>query len=186
MPLTEKQKRFVEEYLVDLNGADAARRAGYSVKTANEQAVRLLANISVQEEIQKAQQLRAQRTEIDQDYILNRLRKEAELTPREGASHAARIRALELLGKHLGMFADKHEITGKDGQPIQTVNLTDHERFLAITAILSRFGYRVIGPDSERESPRIGPFPDQSDKSDDAGQSEARSVAGKITPLDVG
>ena len=35
--LTAKQKRFVEEYLIDLNATQAAVRAGYSVKTASEQ-----------------------------------------------------------------------------------------------------------------------------------------------------
>ena len=45
--LTPRQARFVKEYLVDLNGTQAAIRAGYSSRTANEQAARLLANISV-------------------------------------------------------------------------------------------------------------------------------------------
>lgn len=42
--LTNRQKRFVEEYLIDLNARQAAIRAGYSPKTAQEQASRLLAN----------------------------------------------------------------------------------------------------------------------------------------------
>lgn len=46
--LTDKQKLFCKEYLVDLNGKQAAIRAGYSVKTANEQASRLLTNVNVQ------------------------------------------------------------------------------------------------------------------------------------------
>jgi phage terminase small subunit len=45
--LTPKQEQFVAEYLIDLNGTQAAIRAGYSQKTANEQAARLLANVSV-------------------------------------------------------------------------------------------------------------------------------------------
>ena len=43
--LTNRQKRFVEEYLIDLNARQAAIRAGYSPKTAQEQASRLLANV---------------------------------------------------------------------------------------------------------------------------------------------
>ena len=46
--LTNRQKRFVEEYLIDLNARQAAIRAGYSPKTAQEQASRLLANVKVQ------------------------------------------------------------------------------------------------------------------------------------------
>ena len=45
--LTQKQQRFVEEYTKDTNGTQAAIRAGYSLRTANEQAVRLLANVSI-------------------------------------------------------------------------------------------------------------------------------------------
>ena len=42
--MTKKQKRFIEEYLIDLNATQAAIRAGYSPKTANEQASRMLAS----------------------------------------------------------------------------------------------------------------------------------------------
>jgi len=45
--LTQKQQRFVEEYTKDTNGTQAAIRACYSLRTANEQAVRLLANVSI-------------------------------------------------------------------------------------------------------------------------------------------
>ena len=47
--LTEKQKRFVAEYLIDLNATQAAIRAKYSPKTADVQGVRLLGNVKVQE-----------------------------------------------------------------------------------------------------------------------------------------
>ena len=43
--LSEQRQRFVDEYLIDLNGTQAAIRAGYSVKTAQEQASRLLSNV---------------------------------------------------------------------------------------------------------------------------------------------
>ncbi len=68
--LTDKQKRFVAEYLVDLNATAAARRAGYSEKTACEQAARLLANVKVQTAVQEAKQARQERTEITQDMVL--------------------------------------------------------------------------------------------------------------------
>ena len=47
MPLTPKQERFVEEYLIDLNATQAAIRAGYSAKTAEAQGSRLLSNVNV-------------------------------------------------------------------------------------------------------------------------------------------
>lgn len=70
MSLTPKQSRFVEEYLVDLNGTQAAIRAGYSEKTANPQAARLLANVSIQAAIQEEKDKRSRRVEITQDRVL--------------------------------------------------------------------------------------------------------------------
>ncbi len=67
--LTPKQLRFVEEYLVDLNGTQAAIRAGYSKRTANEQAARLLAKASVQVAIQERQAKRSKRIEVTVDRI---------------------------------------------------------------------------------------------------------------------
>ena len=59
--LTEKQQRFVDEYLIDLNATQAAIRAGYSVKTANEQGSQNLAKLSIQQAIaeQMAEQIAA-------------------------------------------------------------------------------------------------------------------------------
>jgi phage terminase small subunit len=68
--LTPKQARFVEEYLVDLNATQAAIRAGYSAKTANEQGSRLLANASVAAAVYDGQKARSQRTEITADRVL--------------------------------------------------------------------------------------------------------------------
>ena len=68
--LTGKQKRFVEEYLCDLNATQAAIRAGYSAKTANEQAPRLLVNVSISAAIQAEMNKRSVRTEITADRVL--------------------------------------------------------------------------------------------------------------------
>jgi len=68
--LTPKQKRFIEEYLVDLNGTQAAIRAGYSAKTANRIATENLSKPVIANEIQKEQQKRSKRTEIEQDRVL--------------------------------------------------------------------------------------------------------------------
>ena len=109
--LTPKQQRFVDEYLVDLNATQAAIRAGYSAKTAGSIGQRLLKKVEIQAELAAAMAARGERTEITADYVLRRLKEEAELTG-EGSSHSARIKALELLGKHQGMFADRLKIDG--------------------------------------------------------------------------
>lgn len=81
-PLNARQQRFVDEYLIDLNGTQAAIRAGYSPKTANEQAAQLLAKLSVAQEIQKRIKDRQKRTEITQDRVLQELARIAFFDPR--------------------------------------------------------------------------------------------------------
>lgn len=73
--LTPKQQRFVDEYLIDLNATQAAIRAGYSKKTAQEQASRLLSNVMVSDAVLAAKQARSERTEITQDMVLRELAK---------------------------------------------------------------------------------------------------------------
>jgi phage terminase small subunit len=68
--LTLKQLKFIEEYFKDFNGTQAAIRAGYSVKTANEQATRLLANVSISRAIDEEKAQAAARTGINADRIL--------------------------------------------------------------------------------------------------------------------
>lgn len=75
MALRGKQAMFVLEYIkdMDLNGTQAAIRAGYSAKTAQQIAYQLLQKTSVQEAIKDAQKLRLKRLNVDADYVLNRL-----------------------------------------------------------------------------------------------------------------
>lgn len=68
--LTEKQQRFVDEYLVDLNATQAAIRAGYSPHTANEQGAQLLAKLSVQHAVREARSAQQNRTAITADTVL--------------------------------------------------------------------------------------------------------------------
>ena len=109
--LTDKQKRFVAEYLVDLNATQAAIRAGYSKKTADHIGPELLGKTCVLEEVQKAMADREKRTEITQDRVLNELGKVAFAKAADYTDatlkYANKLRALELIGKHLGMFDGK-------------------------------------------------------------------------------
>lgn len=74
MALTAKQQRFVLEFLSDLNATQAAIRAGYSSRTANEQGPRLLAHPEIKAAIDAAKLKRSERTEIDADRVLNKSR----------------------------------------------------------------------------------------------------------------
>lgn len=101
--LTDKQKRFCEEYLIDLNARQAAIRAGYPAKRASEQAYQLLQKTTVSAYIEKLRQEQQQRTQITADAVLGELAKiasteDVEITGKE------KLKALELLGKHLGLF----------------------------------------------------------------------------------
>lgn len=173
MTLTNKQKRFCEEYLIDLNATQAAIRAGYSPNTAEQTASRLLRNVKVQEYIAKRQKELSRSTEITQERVIKELALIAfsnnadyahvvekkmkaevggalvdvldedgkpvmyrtvepvlteELTEeqkralavikkgREGleVKSCDKVKALELLGKHLGIFTDKIEANVND------------------------------------------------------------------------
>lgn len=114
--LTSKQQRFVDEYLVDCNATQAAIRAGYSAKFANREGSRLLSNVDVQASIAEARQRLSESTELTQEWVLARLKAEA-LNYDEGSTHSARVRSVELIGKHLGMFVENVNVrgSGKDG-----------------------------------------------------------------------
>jgi phage terminase small subunit len=113
-PMTPRQQRFVDEYLLDLNATQAAVRAGYSARTAEQQGPRLLGNVEIAAAVQAAQQVRSERLQITQDTVLSGLLHEATLTG-EGSSHAARVSAWGLIGKHLGMFVERRQQLGEDG-----------------------------------------------------------------------
>ena len=146
--LSEQRQRFVDEYLIDLNGTQAAIRAGYSVKTAQEQASRLLSNVMVQQAIAERMAERSKRTGINQDRVVLELAKIAfvkmtdivddhgrikgtatddDLACIESIKYkesdnefggsverevkiGSKLKALELLGKHLGMWNDKVDL----------------------------------------------------------------------------
>ena len=114
--MTPKQAAFVLEYLVDLNASAAAVRAGYSKRTARIQACKLLTKPNIQEAVSAAQAERAARTEVTQDWVIERLRSEAEAGD-FGEPNGPRIRAAELLGKHLGMFADRLKVEDETPGP---------------------------------------------------------------------
>ena len=115
--MTPKQQRFVQEYLVDLDATKAARRTGYKGTTVNKTAYELMHKPEILEAIAKAQAERAVRVEDDADQVLTDLRRLGDAAEADKKYEAA-IKTVELRGKHLGMFKDRIEHTGKDGGPI--------------------------------------------------------------------
>ncbi|MFP3322080.1 terminase small subunit [Planococcus sp. SIMBA_160] len=127
---TAKQQMFIDEYLVDLNGTQAAIRAGYSEKTARTTAAKLLAKGNIRARIEELKKTRADRLELDAYWVLKRLMDisdramqqepvmefdyvEQRLVPtgEYQFDSSGANKATELIGKHLGMFKEtvKHE-----------------------------------------------------------------------------
>lgn len=115
--LTPKQQRFVEEYLIDLNATQAAIRAGYSEKTAKEIGSENLTKPNIAKAIAEAQEKLSNKAQVTVEMVVQGLLNEAKDLS-EGSTQSARVSAWAHLGKHLGMFKDKIEHTGKDGGPI--------------------------------------------------------------------
>ena len=147
--LTAKMKRFIEEYLVDLNATQAVIRAGYNPANASAQAYNLMQKEKVAEAISRAMAERSRRTGISQDRVIEELAKiaflritdvvdpenatvldyasEADIAAIESirvkeiptqagvgiereVKVASKLKALELLGKHLGMWDDRTNV----------------------------------------------------------------------------
>ena len=104
--LPAKQEQFCREYLVDLNATQAAIRAGYSPKTAQEQASRLLSNVMVAARLAELKQERAEKVARTAQDVLNDIIS-VTLQARDEGDLKTALKGLELQGKHLGMFTDK-------------------------------------------------------------------------------
>lgn len=121
--MTKKQKRFADEYLIDLNATQAAIRAGYSEKFANTNASKLLHNTTIKvyidEQLEQLHNKSIATIEEIMTYLTSVMRGEqTEQTLRligDGIQTIAdievstkeRLKAAELLGKRYGMFTDK-------------------------------------------------------------------------------
>ncbi|WP_300685447.1 terminase small subunit [Acutalibacter sp. 1XD8-36] len=144
--LSEKQKRFVQEYLVDLNATAAAKRAGYSAKTACEQGARLLANVKVQAEIQKAMEKRQTRTEITQDRVLQEL---ASIAFSKGTDYASVIAGCVVVN-------DTDELTEQQKAAIVSIKQTKEgveiklaDKYKALELLAKHLGLLTERPEAE-------------------------------------
>lgn len=142
--LSPKRRRFVEEYIKDLNGAGAAIRAGYSEHTAREIAYELLRIPDVSAAIEQAKERRARVAGINAGYVLDvisetiqRCRQvepvrdrsgkqvfvanpngNGELVPAFTFDSRGALKGAELLGKHLGILVERKSVTFPEGVPV--------------------------------------------------------------------
>ena len=124
--LNDKQKQFCEEYIIDLNGTQAAIRAGYSEKTANRIASELLSKLDIQEYICVLKNKRSERVKYSQDELMrdilevkNRCMQASPVIDKEGNetgiwkfdSNGAN-KALDMLAKHVGFYETDNKQKG--------------------------------------------------------------------------
>ena len=110
MKLSLKQSRFIDEYLIDLNGAQAAVRAGYSTKCAKEQASRLLTYAHVQAEIEERNRDIEERLEISRENVLEGFQKAYDMA-KDNNNPGAMTGAKREIGKMCGYYEpDKKQI----------------------------------------------------------------------------
>ena len=188
--LTDKQRRFCEEYIVDLNATQAAIRAEYSEKTAYSMGQRLLKKVEAQEYIKQLKEERVARTQIEADRVIYELsliafsnaadyaavvEKELTIEGPEGEPIKVldddgnpvtyrtvepvltkdltadqkralavikkgrdgfevrpydKVRALELLGKHIGLFEDKVKVNGEINNPMSGLTTEDLKKLI--------------------------------------------------------
>mgnify|MGYP003088201881 CR=1 FL=1 len=188
--MTDKQKRFCEEYLIDLNATQAAIRAGYKEKTAYSQGQRLLKKVEVQKQIEEGKKNLSERVKVTQERVIEELsciafskasdyakviekdrmtesedgimipildhegkpvkyktvepvltdnltedQKRAIAVIKRGRDGFEikpydKIRALELLGKHLGMFTEKVEVSGAINDPFDDLTTEELKELL--------------------------------------------------------
>lgn len=124
--MTEKQKRFCDEYLIDCNATQAAIRAGYSKTRASEQAYQLLQKTTVQKYLsermsEKESELIAAQDEVlkyltsvirgkSKSSVLARDESGAERVIEKPPDEKERLKAAELLGKRYGLYTDKVDL----------------------------------------------------------------------------
>src|SRR6476646_1901183 len=128
MALTEKMIRFCNEYLIDLNATQAAIRAGYSENSARQIGDENLSKPDIQAYLDVRRKEIQARLELNQDWVLKRLR---EISDRSMQAEPVLMfngeewvesgeykydsnganKATELIGKHLGMFVNKIDMT---------------------------------------------------------------------------
>lgn len=122
--LNAKQRIFAREYATDHNATQAAIRAGYSAKTARTIGAQNLTKLDIREEVERLDSERMRRLNLSADFVLENIVRLAEEAQERGQFNAA-LRGYELLGKHLGLFTDKVEHSGK--MRVKVSEMTDEQ-----------------------------------------------------------
>ena len=188
--LNARQLMFCEEYLTDLNATQAAIRAGYSEKTAEQTASRLLRNVKVQEYIEKRKKDRLQRIEITQDAVLQELAIIAFANATDYAKVVEREATVEIDGSVIPLLdAEGNPVKYRTVEPVLTEELTENQKRALAIIKKGRDGFEIKPYDKLAALEKLGrhlglfdkkPEADDEEKDDDgfidALRNEAKSV----------
>lgn len=129
--LTFRQGKFVSEFLKDRNALQAAIRAGYSPKSANNAAHDNMRHPGILAKIEESLNARQADNGVSPDFVLRELKRVAE---QEDVAQSTKVRALELIAKHLGMLEDRISL--------KTDGLSGEQRAERVAILLERVAKR--------------------------------------------
>lgn len=146
--LGEKQRLFVAEYLIDLNAKQAAIRAGYSPRTAEQQGSRLLSNAKVAAAIAEAKAKRSERTEITQDRVLEEFAKIGFANIEDYIVIVGGEPVIDLSAMSRDQAAAVSEVTvedfkdgrGEDARDVRRVKFKLHDKHAALVSLARHLG----------------------------------------------
>ena len=174
--MTAKQKRFCDEYLIDLNATQAAIRAGYAEKRASEQAYQLLQKTTVQEYIQKRKTDRIERTEITQDMVLRELALIAFSNAADYASIVEKQATAEVEGTVIPLLDENGEpLMYRTVEPVLTADLTEDQKKALAVIKKGRDGFEIKPYDKLRALELIGRHLGMWDKKTDMDNEDQRA-----------
>jgi phage terminase small subunit len=144
--MTPRQLAFCREYIIDFNALAACLRAGYSEKSAKYISYDLMKLRAIRRliELYTAKEPNSLR-QIDKDYVIQKVTEIIQTASKD----SDKLRGLELIAKHLGMFVERTEITGRDGEAIRIEETKKEADDVArrLRAIASRPTLRAVGDD---------------------------------------
>lgn len=153
--LNPKYKKFCEEYVIDFNGTQAATRAGYSKKTANEQASRLLANVNIQNYISELQLKLREKTEISAEMVIQELAKIGFANVQDFVNGGNSILELKYLDrdKVAAVSGVETEVTDYNGILTTKTKLKFHNKIAALEGLGKHLG--IFDKDNKQKAPVI-------------------------------
>lgn len=122
--LNVRQRRFCEEYIISYNAADAVVKAGYRCKYPNRMGYQMLRNPGIRACIDQMTLQRADQSVVKPEYVVNKIVKTIEKAELDN-NHNAVLRGCELMARHLGMFIERQEISGPNGNAIELKAVRD-------------------------------------------------------------